>query len=360
MKNFIRVTRPSLPQIDKYFKLAKKIWSTGILTHNGPYVREFEKKLKKILGVKNLSTVANGTLAIQLAIKSLDLKGEIITTPFTWIATIDAIIWEKCKPIFVDVEIDTFNIDTNLIEKKINKNTVAILGVHTFSNPCNVQKINKIAKNHNIKVIYDAAHSMFVNYKKKSILSYGDLSATSLHATKILNSVEGGACISKNNFLDKKIKSLRFFGFDDKGSIENFGTNAKMTEMHAIMGILNLKNIKKVLSERKRQYLMYFNLLKNNQFLSFQSFDKDSYNYSYMPIIVNSNKKLKNIIQLLNDNNYFPRRYFYPSLNKLKKIAVKQKFVNSEYLAERILCLPLYYGLEDRHIKKICKLINEK
>lgn len=360
MKNFIRVTKPSLPSIDDYFNLTKKIWSTGILTHNGPYVQKFEKKLKKILKVKNLSVVTNGTLAIQLAIKSLELKGEIITTPFTWIATIDAIIWEKCKPIFIDVEIDTFNIDANLIEKKINKNTVAILGVHTFSNPCNVLKINKIAKKYNLKVIYDGAHSMFVNYKKKSILTYGDVCATSLHATKILNAVEGGACISKNIYLDKKIKSLRFFGFDSKGNIENFGINAKMTEVHAIMGILNLKNIKKVLSERKRQYLMYFNILKKNQFLSFQKFNSNSYNYSYMPIVVNSNKKLKHIVKLLNKNNYFPRRYFYPSLNKLKKLAVKQKFVNSEYLAERILCLPLYYGLGDHHIKKICKLINEK
>ncbi len=358
MKKIIRVTKPSLPSINEYFNLSKKIWSTGILTHNGPYVQKFEKDLKKSLKVNNLSVVANGTLAIQLAIKSLNLKGEIITTPFTWIATIDAIIWEKCKPIFVDVELDTFNINPDLIEKKITKHTVAILGVHTFSNPCNVEKIGKIAKKHDIKVIYDAAHSMFANYKKKTILSYGDVSATSLHATKILNSVEGGVCISKNQTLDKKIKKIRFFGFDNKGVIKNFGTNAKMTEMHAIMGILNLKNIKKILSERKRQYLLYLNYLKNNPSISFQNFNKDKYNYSYMPIIVKNNKRLNQLIKLLKKNNYFPRRYFYPSLNKIKKLGVKKRFKNSEYLSERILCLPLYYGLEDHHISKICKLIN--
>ena len=358
MKKIIRVTKPSLPPIYEYFNLTKKIWLSGILTHNGPYVQKFEKNLKKSLKVKNLSVVANGTLAIQLAIKSLELQGEIITTPFTWIATIDAIIWEKCKPIFVDVELDTFNINPNLIEKKINKNTVAILGVHTFSNPCNVDKIGKIAKKHNIKVIYDAAHSMFVNYKQKSILSYGDISATSLHATKILNSVEGGLCISKNQSLDKKIKEVRFFGFNNQGKVKTFGTNAKMTEMHAIMGILNLNNIKKVLSERKRQYFMYLNNLQNNRSISFQNFDKNSYNYSYMPIIVKTNKKLNQLVKLLIKNNYFPRRYFYPSLNKINKISVKEKFKNSEYLSKRILCLPLYYGLEDHHIRKICKLIN--
>jgi len=359
MKKNIRVTRPSLPSIQKYYDLTKKIWSSGILTHNGPYVQKFEKNLKKSLQVNNLSVVANCTLAIQLAIKSLDLKGEIITTPFTWIATIDAIIWEKCKPVFVDVELDTFNINPDLIEKKINKDTVAILGVHTFSNPCNVEKIDKISKKYNIKVIYDAAHSMFVNYKKKSILSYGDISATSMHATKILNSVEGGLCVSKSQLLDKKIKRNRFFGFDNKGKIHNFGTNAKMTEMHAIMGILNLREVKKVLSERKRQYFIYLKNLKNNPNISFQNFDKNSYNFSYMPIIIKTNKKLNQLVKLLEKNSFFPRRYFYPSLNKINKLGIKENFKNSEYLSQRILCLPLYYGLKDQHIDKICQLINE-
>jgi dTDP-4-amino-4,6-dideoxygalactose transaminase len=356
----IYVTQPFLPPLKEYVRYLERIWESGILTHNGPLVQKLEKELIKILHVNNLIATSNATMALQLAIKALDLKGEIITTPFTFIATIAAINWENCTPIFVDIDEETFNIDTTKIEEKITKKTSAILGVHTFSNPCNIEDIEKIAKDNKLKVIYDSAHGMFVNYKNKSLLEYGDISIVSFHATKLFNTVEGGACITQSDILANKIKSHRFFGFNESKDIVTHGTNAKMTEIHAAMGLATLKYMDDVKKRRREKYELYKELLSSNDNIKFQTINKQFYNYSYMPVLFKNETILNQVIKVLNSNNIFPRRYFYPSLNKVKGISTcNEKLEKAESISTRIICLPLYHQLLNKDIEFISQLINQ-
>ena len=226
-KQPIFVTQPSLAPLNEFTDLLKGVWDRGILTHNGPLVQQLEKEISTKLELPNFLTVTNGTIAIQMAIKALELKGEIITTPFTWVATISAIQWEGCTPVFCDIEADTLNIDPAKIEEKITDKTVAIMPVHVFGNPCDVEVIEAVAKKHGLKVIYDAAHAIGSTYKGKSLLQYGDISATSLHATKLLNTAEGGGCITLDREINEKLKRIRFFGHNDQKEIVEEGFNGK-------------------------------------------------------------------------------------------------------------------------------------
>ncbi|WP_066497424.1 DegT/DnrJ/EryC1/StrS family aminotransferase [Abyssisolibacter fermentans] len=359
MNKKILVTRPFLPPINEYISYLQLIWENNILTNNGPLVQELEEKLEKKLRLKNLVLTSNGTMGIQLAIKALHLKGEIITTPFTFIATASAINWENCSPVFVDIDPETFNIDPSKIEDRISKNTAAILAVHTFSNPCDIEAIDRISKKYNLKIIYDAAHAMFVDYKEKSILEYGDISVVSFHATKLFNTVEGGACVTRNEKLMNRLKSLRNFGFNEQKEIIDFGTNAKMSEMHAAMGLANLKYMDNELNNRKEKYELYLNLLNNNSSIRFQKIRKENYNFSYMPVLFSDEDKLTIALKVLNENNIFPRRYFYPALSSLKLFAKNNENLKiTENISKRVLCLPLYGKLKIEEITNICKLIN--
>lgn len=353
----IYVTQPSLPPLSEYVSILEGVWERGILTHNGPLVQQLEKELIAYLNVKNLVAVTSGTIAIQLAIRALNLEGEIITTPFTWIATVSAIRWEKCTPVFADADPDTFNIDPRKIEAKITDKTSAILPVHVFSNPCDVDAIQKIADKHNLKVIYDAAHAMCVNYNGKSLFEYGDISAASFHATKIFQSGEGGACVTKDQQLFERLRRLRFFGHDEKKDIVDEGMNGKMTEIHAALGLANLKWLNDVLRDRKEKYELYMDMLGKCGFIKFQKFPPDSYNYSYMPVLFENESRMLAAADMLNKNNIYPRRYFYPALNTVEFLSVKEEFPTSVDLASRILCLPLFYTLKKTDIEYICSLI---
>ena len=353
----IYVTQPSLPPLSEYVTILEGAWERGILTHNGPLVQQLEKDLNSYLHTNNLVAVTSGTIALQLAIRALNLKGEIITTPFTWIATASAIMWENCMPVFVDVQPDTFNIDPQKIEEKITNKTSAILPVHVFSNPCDIEAIQKIANKHGLKVIYDAAHAMCVNYNGRSILEYGDITATSFHATKIFQSGEGGACITKDNKLYERLRRLRFFGHDEQKEIVDEGMNGKMTEIHAALGLASLKWIDDVLRDRKEKYELYMSLLGKSGFIQFQNFQADSYNYSYLPVLFENEVQLLAASNKLNEQNIYPRRYFRPALNTIKTVTEYESFPVAEDLASRILCLPLYYTLQKADIEYICSLI---
>ncbi len=356
-KRKIFVTQPSLPPLDEYTSLLKEVWDSGILTHNGPLVQRFEKELCNKLSINNFVAVTNGTIALQIALKSLGLKGEVITTPFSWVATISAIKCEGCTPVFCDIDKDTLNIDVKKIESLITKNTVAIMPVHVFGNPCDIDGIEAIAKKHNLKIIYDAAHAIGSKYNGKSILEYGDISATSLHGTKILNTAEGGGCVSKNVKLHKKFKRIRFFGHDKKKDIIEDGINGKMTEVHAALGLSNLKYYNNVLQDRKEKYSYYKMKLSNNNCLSFQVLKYGESNCSYFPLIFKTKEILLNIEKDLNNENIFPRRYFYPSLNTFNKVVNYDSMPISEDVSKRILCLPLYWTLEYKDIDRIIKVI---
>lgn len=355
--NSIYVTQPSLAPLSEYVELLEEVWDSGILTHNGPKVQRLEKEVSKKFKLNNFSIVLNGTIALQMAIKALDLKGEIITTPFTWVATVSAIKWEGCKPVFCDINPNTLNIDENKIESLITDDTVAIMPVHVFGTACNVEKIEAIAKKHNLKVIYDAAHAIGSTYKNKSLLSYGDISATSLHATKLFNTGEGGACIANTAELHEKLQRIRFFGHDQDKNVVEDGFNGKMTEIHAALGLVNLNYFDRVLEDRKEKYLLYKELLEKNEDLSFQRIKMDETNFSYFPLIFPSEEKLLDIEKKLNKEKIFPRRYFYPSVNTYTEIVNYQPTPVSEDISRRVMCLPLYYNLTKEEIRNISQII---
>ena len=358
MDKNIYVTKPFLPPIKEYIELLEEIWSNEMLTNNGPIVSRFEKELLNRTKVKNLVSVANATLGLELALKALNIMGEVITTPFTFYATLTSIMRHGATPVFADIDPDTFNIDPKKIEEKITDKTSAILAVHVFSNPCDIEAIEDIARKYNLKVIYDSAHAMFVDYKDRSILEYGDISVVSFHATKLFNTVEGGACITKDEAIAEELKSLRNFGIDKNGELPSVGTNAKISELHGAMGLLNLKYIDEILEDRTNKYQLYRSILEKNHNLGFQKINQKSYNYSYMPILFKNEEELLKALEKLNKNNVFPRRYFYPSLNKLSCLEKPyQSLPISEDIASRILCLPLYNSLSFDEIKYICDLL---
>lgn len=347
---------PTLAPLEDVNELMKGIWETGVMTHNGPLVQRFEKECAEKLGVPRVVSCVNGTIALQLAIRALQLKGEIITTPFTFIATINSILWEYCTPVFVDIDPETFNMDPNLIEEKITYHTVGIMPVHVFGNACDIDAIDAIAKKHNLKVIYDACHAVGVSYKGRSIFEYGDISVTSFHATKMLNTTEGGGCFTMNPNLDEKLRRIRFFGFEKHTDIVEDGTNAKMTEVHAAVGLANLKYLDAALEDRKKKYNLYKQLLSENERLKFQRIDH-SCNYSYFPVVLPDEKTLLKVIDKLNEDHIFPRRYFYPSVNTFKHLVPYVPMPKSEDIASRILCLPLYFALSEKDIHRITSIV---
>lgn len=354
----INVTKPFLPPKEEYLKLLDEIWERNWLTNNGPVLLAFEEKLKDYLSINNLLFLTNGTVAIQLAIKALELSGEIITTPFSYVATTSSIVWEGLKPVFVDIDKDDFNIDVNKIEEKITDKTTAILATHVFGNACDIDGITRIADKYNLKVIYDAAHCFGTKYKNESIFKFGDISTTSFHATKLLSTIEGGCVFTEDENLYSSMQFARNFGHNGPEKFAGVGINAKNSEFHAAMGLTNMKYIDEILVQRKEQWEFYQSLLTDYS-IHLLKVNKDStFNYSYFPIVLQSENQVKKVIKKLNDNYIFPRRYFYPSLNTLDYVE-KYDCPISEDISVRVLTLPLFHDLRETEIKMICKIITE-
>lgn len=352
----IPVTKPFLPPIEMYNNYMEGIWQRQWLTNHGPLVNELEMKLKEYLGVKHLLYLSNGTIALQIAIKALDLKGEIITTPYSYVATTSCIVWEGCKPVFVDIDANTFNINPALIEAAITPKTSAILATHVYGNPCDVLEIEKIAKKHNLKVIYDAAHAFGVKVNDKSIFEYGDISTTSFHATKLFHTIEGGAVFTKDAELLRKMSLLRNFGHTSPVTFDGVGINGKNSEFHAAMGLCNLSFIDDIMLKRKEQSLLYKENLTGLRATIQEIQDNTGYNYSYYPIIMESETELLKTVEMLQQYQIFPRRYFYPSLSNLEYVE-RQTCPVSESTAKRALCLPLYFTLSKEEQDMICRLL---
>ena len=351
------VSVPSLAPIEEFTRILKPAWDSRVLTHNGPLVQLLEKDVNQFLNTKNVVSVTNGTIALQLAIRALDLSGEIITTPFSWIATASAIRWENCKPVFVDIDKDTFNIDPEKIEAAITSKTSAIMPVHVFSNPAAIDCIEDIAKKYNLKIIYDAAHAFGVKYKGKSVMEYGDISCTSFHATKIFNTGEGGACFTQEEELFERLKRIRFFGHDNNKEIIEDGINGKLTEIHAAIGLANLPLLNSVIEKRKGIFNLYFDKLKELDGIQFQKFNTDEYNFSYLPIVLPSERICLGVMKRLNEFNAFPRRYFYPSLNTIEAVGKYVHMPVSEDISKRILCLPSNNDLSFQEVEQIADII---
>lgn len=349
------VTKSFLPPLKEYEQYVEKIYTAGLLTNQGPLLVELEDKLKCFLGVEHFQYVTNGTIALQMALAALDINdGEIITTPFSYVATTSSILWQRCRPVFVDIEKNNFTIDAAKIEAAITSDTRAIMAVHVFGYACDTEAIQEIADKYHLKVIYDGAHAFASKYKGKSLLDYGDISTLSFHATKLFHTIEGGACIVRDDAVNEKLSLIKKFGhYGDEHFI--LGINGKQSEFHAAMGLSNFPYINQVIQKRKEISDAYDYRL--SEFL-IRPITQNSleYNYAYYPVVFSSEIQLLKVLDALAKEDIYARRYFYPSLNMLPYVDY-QKCPTSEDIARRIVCLPLYPDLDLQTVAKICDII---
>lgn len=353
----IQVTKTYLPDFDTYVSFLKKAWDRAWITNHGPLVIELEEKLKEKLSIPNFLYTSNGTVVLQMALKVYGITKEVVTTPFSYVATTNAILWENCTPVFADILPTSLCIDPDSIERKITENTQAILATHVYGYPCDVDKIETLANKYNLKVIYDAAHAFGAEYKGKSLLSFGDISTCSFHATKIFHTVEGGCIVANDTEVYEKLKLMRSFGHigDDYYCL---GINAKNSEFHAAMGLSIFPDIENIIAKRKFIIEHYKTKLSSTHITFPQSELPFKSNYAYFPVLFNDENTLLKIRKALMNADVNTRRYFYPSLNNLPYIAEPVSCPNSDELSKRVLCLPLYYDLELDQIDNISAIIN--
>jgi dTDP-4-amino-4,6-dideoxygalactose transaminase len=354
----INVTQTFLPPQEEYNRIVKRAWDKIWLTNRGELTLELEQKLKEYLKIENIILTNNGTIPLQIALKLLANGGEVITTPFSYVATTAAIVWENCIPIFVDIHPEYLTIDETKIEAFITSKTTAILATHVFGNPCNVEAIEEIAKKHNLKVIYDGAHSFGVNYNGKSLFDFGDISTCSFHATKLFHTAEGGALFCNDEDLFHKLFYSHNFGHNGPLDFYGLGINAKISELQSAMGLALFPYIDHIITERKKVVSFYLENLNFSILKSIKIRDKTEWNYSYFPILFQTEEQLLKAQKKLNENDIFPRRYFYPSLNTIEYNKGKRMPI-SESIASRVICLPLYVGLRDFELQKIAAILNK-
>jgi dTDP-4-amino-4,6-dideoxygalactose transaminase len=357
----INVTKTFFPPIADYQKQVQRIWDNQWLTNRGSLVLELEEKLSEYLALQQSKMIVmnNGTIPLQIALKLLGKGGEIITTPFSYVATTAAIVWENCTPVFVDIHPDYLTIDETKIEAAITDKTTCILATHVFGNPCNIEAIEAIALKHNLKVVYDAAHCFGVNYKGKSIFEYGDISTCSFHATKLYHTGEGGALFTKDPELFHKCFYSHNFGHNGPLDFFGLGINGKISELQAAMGLSVLPYMEKILSSRNQIVNYYDNNINWYNLSKIQLREWTNWNYSYYPILFKTEANLLAIQKSLNQIHIYPRRYFYPSLNRASFISSNTMEI-SENTANRILCLPLFYDLNEDILKLITKILNNE
>lgn len=352
----LTVTKTFFPPKEVYKSQIDKIWDNQWLTNNGKLLKELSLKLKQHLGVNHLIPMTNGTIPIQIALNAFANEGEVITTPFSYVATTSAIVWEKCTPVFVDIHPKYLTIDETKIEAVISEKTTAILATHVYGNPCEVESIEKIAKKHKLKVIYDSAHCFGVTYKGNSIFNYGDVSTCSFHATKLFHTGEGGALFCQDKKIYDELYYRHNFGHDGPLNFHCVGINAKMSELQAAMGLSVLPFISDIIDDRKRICDFYDQNLDFNSLKKIKIREHTSWNYSYYPVLFKTEEDLLRTQKALNAKNIYPRRYFYPSLNTLSYVS-KISMPVCDSIAPRVMCLPMYFGLNNNYIQNICEII---
>ncbi|MGV8991755.1 MAG: DegT/DnrJ/EryC1/StrS family aminotransferase [Thiobacillus sp.] len=364
----IFVTQPYLPPLDEFIPYLEKIWESKWLTNNGPFHQQLEQALSEYLGVKHIALFTNGTIALITALQSLRITGEVITTPYSFVATSHSLLWNGIKPVFVDIDRNTFNLDPAKIEAAITPQTTAILPVHCYGRPCDVEAIEKIADNYNLKVIYDAAHAFGVRDAGGSILRHGDLSVLSFHATKVFNTFEGGAIVCPDAKTKTRIDHLKNFGFVGELEVVAPGINGKMSEINAAFGLLQLKHVDKALARRKEIDAAYRQRLDGVKGIQCMPVDFDNEeNFAYFPILVEPDYSISRdgLYQKLKDNGIHPRRYFYPLITDFPMYrglpsAHQDNLPIAVDAAQKVLCLPIFPDLEDEQIDTISRLIAEQ
>jgi dTDP-4-amino-4,6-dideoxygalactose transaminase len=369
MNKPVYVARPFMPPLEEFEEYLKQIWESKWLTNNGRFHQELEKALCEYLGVKYISLFSNGTLSLITALQTLRITGEVITTPYSFVATTHSLWWNNIKPVFVDIEPNTFNIDPDKIESAITPKTTAILPVHVYGNPCNFQRIKEIADIYGLKVIYDACHTFGVKIKGIPVLNFGDLSVMSFHATKVYNTFEGGAIVCHDEATKKRIDNLKNFGFVNEISVVIPGINAKMNEIQAAMGLLQLKYIDGAIEKRKQIALQYRSELKDTEGITCL-FDIEGVDhcYSYFPILIDKDKYSKTrdeVYEELKKNGIFGRRYFYPLISQFPtyrglESARPGKMPIAEKVTEQVLCLPIYPDLQIEARRRIISILNRE
>lgn len=351
----LHVTKSFLPDLKEYVKYLEKIWDTHHLTNDGPFVKELEYKLGEFLEVENFIFVSNGTIALQLAIKGLDLKGNVLTTPFSYCATTNVLIWEGCKPIFVDIDPISLTVNSQQIKSLSELNSISgILTTHVYGNCGDLEEQEIISKHMGIPLIYDGAHAFGVKYKGKSIFNYGTVSTCSFHATKVFHTIEGGAVMTNDHKLAEKIRGIRSFGHKNDDYFD-IGINGKNSEFHAAMGLVNFDHFSTIKKHREFSSSLYDSLLKD-PIIKYQYNSELDRNFSYYPIMFTSEELLLQVTEKLNNYQIYPRRYFYPSLNNLPTVT-GNVCLNSEDISKRILCLPLSADITEGDIIKISSII---
>jgi dTDP-4-amino-4,6-dideoxygalactose transaminase len=362
----IYVTQPDLPPLDEFTEYLKQIWDSKIITNNGPFHQQFENSLADYLGVKYISLFSNGTLALITSLLALGIKGEVITTPFSFVATTHSIWWNNIKPVFADIEPDYFNLDPEKVEEAITPYTTAIMPVHVYGNPCKLDRLKQIAETYGLKLIYNAAHAFGVKINGNSILNYGDLSVLSFHATKVFNTIEGGAIVSPDEKTKKRIDYLKNFGFANENTVIDYGINAKMNELQSSYGLLQLKYVDECISKRKNISKIYREQLQGIDGITFlQDIKGVNHSYSFFPVLIDKEKfniSRDNLYEELKKHNIFGRRYFYPLISQFPTYSGLPSSEPSNLpvanrVAEQVLCLPIYPKLSENAILKIIRII---
>lgn len=354
----INVTRTFLPPLEKYKAYLDEIWASHHITNHGKFANRLEEELKSYFDVRHLFLVNNGTIALQIALKAMKVQGKAITTPFSYVATTSSLVWEGIEPVFADIDKNSFCLDPGKIEEKITPGVSAILATHVYGNPCDVEAIEHIARKHDLKIIYDAAHAFGVTYKGKSVLNYGDISTISFHATKLFHTAEGGAIITNDDELAHRISYMRNFGHNGPEQFWGIGINGKSSELHAAMGLCILPEIGNLVEKRRELSALYDQLLDSQGFRKQLIREGTSYNYSYYPVLFPSETRLLAAVEALKQEEIVPRRYFFPSLNRLNYITYTPMPV-SEDIASRVLCLPLYHDLKEEEVRLISGILNK-
>lgn len=355
MSKMIPVTKPTLPELDEFIPYLEEIWERKWLTNNGPFHQQLEDELCKYLGVNHISLFNNATIALVTALQALRVTGEVITTPYSFVATSHSIIWNSLTPVFVDINADSFNIDPRKIEEAITPNTTAIMPVHCYGNPCEVEEIQRIADNYGLKVIYDAAHAFGIHYKGQSLLNFGDLSILSFHATKVFNTFEGGAIISHDMKTKERIDRLKNFGIADELTVTAPGINGKMSEINAAFGILQLKHVQKAIDKRKTIDAKYRQHLSKVKGISFPETSPDANsNHSYYPILIKKDYKRTRdeTYEYLKENGVLSRRYFYPLISNMPMYrgfisSNPNNLTKANEISEQVLCLPIFSSMTE-------------
>lgn len=362
----IYVTRPSMPPYEEFIEMIKPLWTTHRLTNMGEYHKKLEKAMENYLGVNHVSLMTNGHMALEMILQAMNLEGEVITTPFTFVSTTHAIVRNGLTPVFCDINREDYTIDVDKIESLITERTSAILPVHVYGRVCDVDTVEKIAQKHHLKVIYDAAHAFGVKYRGNDITQYGDASILSFHATKAFNTIEGGAVVYNQKEVGEILYGLKNFGIRNEINIDSVGANAKMDEFRAIMGICNLKHVDEEIDKRRKVFLKYRDNLYGVKGIEFLPEQKGvTSNYAYFPILIdekNYGRVRDELYNYLREKDIYTRRYFYPLTNEC--ICYKHLFENestpvAKYISERVLTLPLFADLKDEEVDRICRYIND-